>query len=449
MKPVPDAATDPMRLAAIEVVRRIQTAGFEAFWVGGCVRDFLLGHVPSDYDVATAATPDQIEQIFPKTLPVGRRFGVVVVVQNGFSIQVATFRAEAGYQDGRHPDKVTFSNARADALRRDFTVNGLFHNPVTGETHDWVDGRKDLEAKTIRTIGDPEERFGEDHLRMLRALRFAAQLGFQVEHRTINSIRSRAERIQSVSAERIRDELLKLFHPRHAERGLRLLEASGLLRHVLPEFAPCLASPQHPAFHPEGSVFEHVCLMLAHVPADAHPLLPWAVLLHDIGKPETFSRDPITGVIHNYGHEKTGAQIAEKLLSRLRFPRKEISLLVRSVKSHMQFKDASRMRKSTLRRMLLRPTFDFELALHQLDCLGSHHELDTYDFLLREAAELSKRPEVRPPLVNGDDLISLGFKPGPALGRVLNEIRERQLQDELKTREDAIAFSRAHLVASA
>jgi poly(A) polymerase len=434
-----------LRDTAARIVRRLQEAGFEAFWVGGCVRDFLLGRDPGDYDIVTAALPEQVEGLFKRTLAVGRKFGVIVVVERGRQFQVATFRAEADYQDGRHPERVSFGEARADAQRRDFTVNGLFYDPVRERLHDWVGGKADLRQKIIRTIGVPAERFAEDHLRLLRAVRFAAQLGFQIEAATFAALKASAPRIKTISAERIREELLKLFRPPHAGRGLDLLRESGLLQQTLPEIAATIRCHQSPDLHPEGSVFNHLRLMLDRLPPDAAPSLPWAVLLHDVAKPVTASEDARTGSIHFYGHEKIGAQMAEEILGRLRFPRRQIDEVVQAVRCHMQFKDALQMRKSTLRRLLLRPTFPLELELHRLDCLGSHGRLDVYEFLVRQAAELEQQPQLRPPLVTGDDLIALGMKPGPALGALLAQIREKQLQDELETKAAARAWAKHKL----
>lgn len=464
------ATAKPVRELAIGIVRRLQAVGHSAFWVGGCVRDFLLGREPDDYDIATSAKPDDIEALFKRTIAVGRKFGVMVVVEQKHQFQVATFRAEADYTDGRRPGKVVFADARADAERRDFTVNGLFYDSVTERLHDWVGGKTDLESRIIRTIGNPEERFAEDHLRLLRAVRFATQLGFEIEPKTFAAVKTLAPKIAAISAERIRDELLKLFAPMPrsaggspassgsnknlageppalqcapASRGLQLLRDSGLLQHILPELAATIACEQSPDYHPEGTVFEHLKLMLAQMPANAHPLLPWAVLMHDIAKPLTSSRDPDTGSIHFYEHEKIGAEMTGDILRRLRFPKNQIEEVVIAVRHHMQFKDAPQMRKSTLRRMLLRDTFPLELQLHRLDCLGSHGRLDVYDFLVEQSGELKKQPAIRPPLLTGADLIKLGMKPGPSLGKMLAEIREKQLQDELKTRREALKWARA------
>jgi poly(A) polymerase len=465
----------------------MQSAGFAAFWVGGCVRDFLLGREPQDFDIATDAKPEQVERLFKRTVAVGRKFGVMIVVEGGHQFQVATFRAEADYQDGRRPEKIIFANAEADSSRRDFTVNGLFYDPLTKKIHDWVGGEKDLRAKIIRTIGKPEERFGEDHLRLLRAVRFAAQLGFEIELKTFAAVKKLAPKIKLISAERIRDELLKLFAPgvvaqasclcdslqkkvgspnetyrqdacaTTAARGLVLLCESGLLEHILPELAATIDCEQSPDFHPEGSVFNHIRLMLEKLPpqpslkssfgtAGGFESLPWAAILHDIAKPVTASRDAKTGAIHFYGHEKIGAEMARVILNRLRFPKKQIDEIVACVLHHMQFKDVKQMRKSTLRRLLLRETFPLELELHKLDCLGSHGDLELYDFLVGQAEELKKKPAIRPPLLTGKDLIALGMKPGKELGAMLHEIREMQLADELKNARQAKVWARRLLL---
>jgi poly(A) polymerase len=435
----------PLPAAATAIVRRLQRAGFSAFWVGGCVRDFLLGRKPGDYDIATSALPRQVEALFKRTIPVGRKFGVIVVHEGRHQFQVATFRAEADYEDGRRPGKVTFGDAMADARRRDFTVNGLFYDPVSKQLHDWVGGEADLRARVIRTIGSPAERFAEDHLRLLRAVRFAAQLDFSIEAATAAALKAHAPKIRVISAERIRDELVKLFQPPHAARGLELLRASGLLKQVLPELAATVTCEQSPDYHPEGTVFNHLRLMLQHLPPDPDPALAWAVLLHDIAKPLTAAADPQSGAVHFYGHERIGAEMAEQILGRLRFPRRQTEQVVKAVRYHMQFKDALQMRKSTLRRLLLRPTFPLELELHRLDCLGSHGQLDVYDHLVAQARELEKQPQIRPPLLTGHDLIALGMEPGPALGALLAEIREQQLQDELTTKAQARKWAKSRL----
>lgn len=446
------------------IAERLQQAGFAAFWVGGCVRDFLLGREPQDFDIATDARPAQVENLFRKTIPVGRKFGVVVVVEQQHQFQVATFRAEAEYKDGRRPERVQFANAEADALRRDFTVNGLFYDPLTERIHDWVGGEKDLRAGIIRTIGNPVERFGEDHLRLLRAVRFAARLGFEIEPETFSAIQQLAPRIKAISAERIREELVKLFAPpswsprfsvppdkvklelqQPAARGLLLLRDSGLLEYILPELAATVHCSQSPDFHPEGSVFNHLGLMLERMPAGADELLPWTVLLHDIAKPVTAQRDTLTGRIHFYSHEKIGAEMAQAILRRLKFPNQQIDKVVAAVAHHMQFKDVKRMRKATLRRMLLRETFPLELELHRLDSLGSNGDLEDYNFCVAAAEELSRVPAIHPPLLTGDDLLAMGIPCGKRIGELLHELRDKQLAEELKTSDEARAWVKKQL----
>jgi len=434
----------PREIAA-EIVRCLKAAGFAAFWVGGCVRDFLLGREPLDFDIATDAKPEQVETLFRKTIPVGKKFGVIIVVEGGQQFQVATFRVEADYQDGRRPGKIEFANAEADASRRDFTVNGLFYDPLTEKIHDWVGGETDLSAKIIRTIGEPAERFGEDHLRMLRAVRFAAQLGFEIEPNTFAAIQTLTPKIKLISAERVRDELLRLFRPPHAARGLVLLRDSGLLEYILPELVATIGCEQSPDFHPEGSVFNHIRLMLEKMPADAGESLPWAVLLHDIAKPATAGRDAAMGKIHFYGHEKTGANMAEEILRRLKFSNKQIEEIVAAVKCHMQFKDVKLMRKATLRRLLMRETFPLELELHRLDSLGSHGDLGHYNFCLAAAEELKHQPEIHPPLLTGDDLLALGIPRGKKIGELLHELRDKQLAEEIKTPDAARAWVKQRL----
>ena len=440
MNPKIQPGTDSLKAGAHGLAKRLAGAGFQAYWVGGCVRDARLGQAPTDYDIATDAKPDEIERLFQKTIPVGRQFGVMMVIEAGHEYQVATFRAEGGYIDGRRPGSVRFTDAREDALRRDFTINGLFYDPLADEVHDWVGGETDLEARCIRTIGDPAERFGEDRLRLLRALRFAAQLGFEIEPATFTAVQQNAAAIREVSAERIRDELLKLFRPPYAARGLDLLHESRLLPEVLPDLAATIGCEQPPEYHPEGDVFTHIRLMLSQLPADAGTTLIWSVLMHDIAKPATLRRDE--GRIRFLGHEKVGAVMTLEIMNRLRFPKAESATVRTCVRHHMQLKDAQQMRPTTLRKLFLRPTFPVELALHRLDSLASTGKLDNFEFLKVRFGEFQNQPELQKPLVDGDDLIALGQVPGSELGRLLSEIRNRQLAGELTTREQALAWAR-------
>ena len=432
--------SDSLKAGALGLARCLAKAGFQAFWGGGCVRDARLGQAPTDYDIATDATPDEIEHLFRKTIPVGKQFGVIMVLEAGHEYQVATFRAEGDYADGRRPGSVRFTDAREDTLRRDFTINGLFYDPLADELHDWVGGQADLEARRIRTIGDPAERFGEDRLRLLRAVRFAVQLGFEIEPATFAVVQQHAAAIREVSAERIRDELLKLFRPPHAARGLDLLHESRLLPEVLPELAATIGCEQPPEYHPEGDVFTHIRLMLSHLPADAGTTLIWSVLMHDIAKPATLRRDG--GRIRFLGHEKVGATMALEIMNRLRFPKAESAAVKTCVRHHMQLKDAQQMRPATLRKLFLRPTFPVELALHRLDSLASSGKLDNFEFLEAKLGEFQDQPELQKPLVDGGDLIALGQLPGAELGRLLSDIRDRQLAGELTTREKALAWAR-------
>ena len=432
--------SDSLKAGALGLARCLAKAGFQAFWVGGCVRDARLGQAPTDYDIATDATPDEIEHLFRKTIPVGKQFGVIMVLEAGHEYQVATFRAEGDYADGRRPGSVRFTDAREDTLRRDFTINGLFYDPLADELHDWVGGQADLEARRIRTIGDPAERFGEDRLRLLRAVRFAVQLGFEIEPATFAVVQQHAAAIREVSAERIRDELLKLFRPPHAAHGLDLLHESRLLPEVLPELAATIGCEQPPEYHPEGDVFTHIRLMLSHLPADAGTTLIWSVLMHDIAKPATLRRDG--GRIRFLGHEKVGATMALEIMNRLRFPKAESAAVKTCVRHHMQLKDAQQMRPATLRKLFLRPTFPVELALHRLDSLASCGKLDNFEFLEAKLGEFQDQPELQKPLVDGGDLIALGQLPGAELGRLLSDIRNRQLAGELTTREQALDWAR-------
>ena len=425
----------------LDLLRRLQEAGHEAYLVGGCVRDELRGMAPQDYDMATSARPEEVEALFPQTHAVGKSFGVILVLEHGHTFEVATFRTESDYTDGRRPNTVTFSDAQTDASRRDFTVNGLFMDPLSDTVHDWVGGQEDLEKRRLRTIGHPTERFNEDHLRLLRAVRLAAQLDFEIDPATFAAVRDMADHITRVSAERIRDELLKLFRPPYAARGLDLLHESGLLAQVLPELLPTVTCEQSPDYHPEGTVYDHIRLMLSKLPAEASVELPWTALLHDIAKPVTQSECE-EGRIHFYGHEKIGADMAQQILQRLRFPNVEIEAIVQTVRYHMQFKDAPKMRKATLRRMLMRPTFELELEQHRLDCLGSHGLMDIYDFICEQQTVLQKKPLLLEPLISGRDLIELGIEPGPALGQLLDAVRDQQLAEVFSTREEALVWAK-------
>lgn len=430
--------------AATHVIRKLRENGHQALLAGGCVRDYLLGKEPKDYDVATSATPQQVIALFPGALTVGAHFGVVIVKRDGHQIEVATFRTDGSYKDGRRPESVTFATAEEDAQRRDFTVNGLFRDPVEDRIIDYVGGQKDIQAKVLRAIGDPTQRFAEDRLRLLRAVRFATVLGFEIEPTTWQAVREHADAITSVSAERIRDELIKIFlHPNRL-RGFDLLMDSGLMERVLPEILVLKGVEQPPQWHPEGDVFIHTRLMLSLLPEQVSLPLVLSVLLHDIAKPATFTVDEDTGRIRFNGHDKLGAEMTGDILRRLKFPNDVIEPTQVAVENHMTFKDVKKMRDSTLKRMMARPTWDDELALHRVDCLGSNGLLDNYEFMKEKAEEFSQSPLIPQPLINGRDLMELGWQPGKAMGAALTAVQNAQLEGQISTREEALEWVRVN-----
>jgi len=401
-----------------------------------------MGVDPHDYDIATDARPEQVQALFPRTVAVGAHFGVIVVVQDGTEFQVASFRADGIYIDGRRPESVTFSSPEQDAERRDFTVNGMFFDPLRGEIIDYVGGRRDLDERVLRAIGDPASRIREDRLRMLRAVRFATVLGFEIESETWRAVCENSDSIHDVSAERIREELVKiLLHPQRV-RGFDLLDRSGLLREVLPEVESLKGCEQPPQFHPEGDVFVHTRIMLGLLPEQVSLPLVFSVLLHDIGKPPTYAVDP-TGRIRFNGHDRIGATMAERLMERLRFPRAEIDATVEAVGQHMVFKDVKEMRVAKLKRFMARPHFEDELELHRVDCTSSHGALDNYDFLRAKREEFANEPLIPEPLLTGRDLIALGMKPGPQFSKILEAVQSRQLEGTLTSHDDAMAWVRS------
>ena len=414
-----------------------------AYFAGGCVRDLLRGVAAQDFDIATSATPAEVQRLFPKTIPVGAAFGVVLVLEGGGQFEVATFRSDAAYLDGRHPSAVQFGSPEEDAQRRDFTVNGLFLDPVTDRVFDYVGGRADIERQVIRCIGEPRHRFAEDKLRLLRCVRFASNLQFTIDPATAAAVREMAGQIQGVSAERIRDELIKTLTRPHAGQGLALLAETGLLREVLPEVAALQRVEQPAEFHPEGDVFTHTRMMLDDLPAYPGIVLAFAVLLHDIGKPPTFVRAPDR--IRFNDHDIVGQALAEQVLRRLRFSNDQIEQITLCVGGHMRFQHVQSMRPAKLKRLLARPTFPVEMELHRIDCRASHGKLDNYVFLKTKAAELPAEV-IRPaPLVTGHDLLAVGFTPGRLLGAVLAEVAELQLEDQLQSQAAALAYARQRL----
>ncbi len=428
---------------ALRIVRHLRESGHEAFWVGGCVRDLIRGIDPTDFDIVTSARPEQVQALFGRTVAVGARFGVVIVVEGGQPYEVATFRTEGGYADGRRPSQIAFAGVEEDVRRRDFTVNGLLMDPETGRIMDYVDGRRDIERGLIRTIGDPDRRFAEDHLRMLRAVRFAATLDFAIEPETFAAVRRHAAAIVRISAERIREELTRTLTGSRARLGAELLDEGGLLAEVLPEVAALKGVAQPPAFHPEGDVWEHTLRMLSLMTSEggkADPRLAWAVLLHDVGKPPTRSED--AAGVHFYGHVRRGEEIAAEILTRLRFSRDETEVVLALVRGHMLFMNVRRMRPGRLKRFLRVPDFPLHLELHRLDCLGSHGLLENYEFCLQKLSEHSAEDLRPPPLLTGRDLIEMGYAPGPLFSRILRAVEDAQLSGRIATSEEARALVR-------
>lgn len=447
---------------ATSIVERLHQRGFQAYLVGGCVRDLLLRREPKDYDVATNATPRQVMDIFPNTYAVGAQFGVVLVpapdemtsgplAQVGSksrAVEVATFRSDIGYSDGRHPDEVRFSqDAREDVARRDFTINGMMLDPLTGEVLDYVGGREDLSVGIVRAIGDPERRFAEDKLRMLRAVRFAARFEYSIETATFAAMKKLAGQIQVVSRERVRDELTRMLTDGHARRALSLLDESGLLREVLPEISAMKGIQQPPEFHPEGDVFVHTLLLLDNLPEPCPPTLAWGALFHDVGKPPTFRVAPDR--IRFDGHVEVGVRMAEEICRRLRFSNDDTEQILALVDNHMRFGDSKRMKESTLKKFLRLPAFEEHLALHRADCLASHGNLATYDFVVEKRAQMPPETMRPSPLVTGYDLIAAGHVPGPRFREILDAVEDAQLEGRLPSRDAALEFVRREFPARA
>ncbi len=428
---------------ALAIAKALHDKGFMVYFAGGCVRDHLMGQTPQDFDIATTAKPEEVEGLFPKTVPVGKQFGVMLVVEEDIPFEVATFRREGGYEDGRHPSQVSFTVPEEDAQRRDFTVNGLFYDPFEKKVIDFVHGLEDLPRRIIRAIGDPDERFEEDKLRLLRAIRFASTLGFQIEPKTWEAVCRRAHEIHAVSPERIREELVKIFTRPGSARGYSLLSESGLMKEVLPEVEVMRGVQQPEKFHPEGDVFEHTRLLFENLRPPVSSILAFSVLFHDIGKPKTFAVRK--GRLTFYEHSEEGAKMASDIMKRLRFSNEEIDGVYECVANHMKFMDVKKMRAGKLKRFISRPYFNEEMELHRVDCAASHGMLDNYYFLqdkLKEYANEELKPK---PLVNGNDLIAMGMQPGPAMKPILEELYELQLEGAHQTREEALAWLKQKL----
>ena len=455
-----------MKETAISIVKKLRQEGYSAYFAGGCVRDQLMGSSPKDYDIATSARPEQVMRLFSQTVTVGAQFGVVLVLIDGQQVEVATFRSDGDYADGRHPDEVIYTDdARLDVLRRDFTINGLLWDPLTETLLDYVGGREDIRSRTIRTIGDPDHRFQEDKLRLMRAARFSARFGFELETGTRDTIQTLANQILRVSKERLRDELIKILTEGYASRGVQLLETLGLLRPILPEISDLRGVEQPPEFHPEGDVWVHTLLMLqlmdetkrdlaqgsnptatdwAATPGnEVYPSISLAlgVLLHDVGKPQTFE---VKDRIRFNNHCEVGARMALRICDRLRFTNRHTERVTQLVRDHLKFKDLQQMRPATLKRFLRQEGFEEHLELHRLDCLGSHRNLDLWQISKDYLTQL-KPEEIRPaPLISGDDLIALGYRPGPVFKEILKAVEDAQLDLAIQDRAQALHWVESH-----
>jgi putative nucleotidyltransferase with HDIG domain len=449
----------PQFEAALEILRTLRAAGCEAYLAGGCVRDLLLGREPQDYDVATSATPDVVLGMFPRTFAVGAHFGVVLVasemdgeckegsVAERCVTEVATFRSDGVYSDGRHPDQVQYTKTAAeDVQRRDFTINGLLLDPLRQAENlrksvlDYVGGLDDLDAGVIRAIGRPEKRFEEDQLRLLRAVRFAARFGFEIDPTTFSAIRKLAARIHAVSRERIREELTKMLTEGQARRAFELLDDSDLLVQVLPEISKMKGVEQPPQFHPEGDVWIHTLMLLEQLEPGCSMTLAWGALLHDVGKPPTFRVAPDR--IRFDGHVDIGVAIAADICRRFRFSNDETRQILALVENHMRFADAPRMKASTLKRFFRLENFPEHLAMHRMDCMAAHRNLEIYDYV-RERYDSVPQEEVRPkPLLTGRELIAAGYAPGPAFKEMLQTVEDAQLEGVIATQEQALALVR-------
>jgi poly(A) polymerase len=437
----------PVTALARGIIRTLRERGHAALLAGGCVRDLLLQREPKDYDVATSARPEEVEALFPRTVAVGKQFGVIRVLHQELPVfvEVATFRHDGPYLDGRHPSSVQFTNAPEDAARRDFTVNALFFDPESGEVHDYVNGLIDLSGHVIRAVGDPRVRFAEDKLRLLRAVRFAAGLNFEIDPETFAAVKDMAAQVTQCSAERIRDEITRLITQAGSSRGLRLMFETGLLDAILPEISAMVGVQQPPQFHPEGDVFTHTLLAMDLMQKPATVTLALGVLLHDVGKPPTF--DDSTDRIRFNGHDALGAKMAGEILARLKYPGEVITRVQSLIADHLKFMNVPKMKTSTLKRFLRKPHFDEDLELHRIDCLAGPGDLETYHFVKRKLDEFKRVGEpLKPKLpIDGDDLRKLGLPPGPRYKELLAAVEDEVLEGRITTREQALEFVKARI----
>ncbi len=426
---------------AVDVVEALQNAGHQAVFAGGCVRDMLLGIEPNDIDIATSATPEQVEALFPKTVAVGKSFGVIRVIHDGEEFEVATFRKDSANSDGRRPDSVEFSSMEEDAKRRDLTINALFFDPINDEIHDFIGGQVDLKARHIRFVGNPQDRIDEDKLRMLRVVRFASRGGWIVEPKTGDAVINNAHKVNTVSKERIADELTKILTHEKAHVGFQNLLDWGLWEHVLPDVKALVSCTQSWKWHPEGDVFEHTKLMLKN--AGEHlvnnPVLAWGIVLHDIAKPQTWAKDD-KGNITNHGHAELGAQMAREILNNLKFDGATINNVVELVENHMKFFGVKEMKQSTRMKLIASKNFVNMLELHRLDCVSSNGNLESFEFIkhIQESTPLSQIKPER--LVDGNDLIALGLKPSPFFRKVLEAVMDEQREARIVDKESGIVF---------
>jgi len=430
------------RELANSICETLRDKGYQALLCGGCVRDLILGREPADYDVTTDATPEQVMALFLESVAVGAQFGVVLIPRDALKVEVATFRSDVGYSDGRHPDAVVYSAApQDDVQRRDFTINGLLMRPETGEILDFVGGQADLKAGVIRAIGEANRRFAEDKLRLMRAVRFAARFGFEIDAETFQAIRKQAREIHQVSPERLRDELTKMLVEGQARRAFEMLDETWLLALVLPEVAAMKGVEQPAQYHPEGDVWTHTLAMIEGLPAGCPETLAWGVLLHDVGKPPTFRPVSETGDrIRFDGHVDVGVRMAEEICRRFRFSNEETTQILALIANHMRFKDVGQMRASTLKRFVRLPRFEEHMELHRLDCLSSHRRLDAYESVRRLLAE-TPPDQIRPSrLLSGDDIQRMGYVPGPLFSEILRSLEDAQLEGQIQTQEQAVKY---------
>ncbi len=443
LPPLPD---NPIVHAGREVVRRLQGAGHEAYFVGGCVRDWLLGIEPYDVDVATSAHPDEIQKIFEETREVGARFGVVLVVLSHAVIETAAFRTEGAYEDFRRPSEVRYGTLKEDAERRDFTINALYYDPINGKLVDFFAGALDLRRRVLRTVGNAHKRFEEDALRLIRAVRLAVRYDLEIEDRTRKAILAHGANLAQISRERVGEELIRILTGPKRGLAARMMSDLKLWNHVIPEIEALKGVEQGPDAHPEGDVFTHTCLVLDHLPDDPDPALALGALLHDVGKPATMTRDE--GRIRFIAHQKVGARMAGEICRRLKYSGELTGEVVNLVESHMRFMDVTRMKQSTLKRFLGQGDFQLHLDLHRADSLASHGDLDAWHFCVDQRRQLAVEhgEELLPkPLADGDDLLRLGLKPGPRFRQLLDELRDEQLEGRVLTREAALEFLTAKI----